>query len=105
MITDRPDTTSYRGRKATNQPNKTRICVYEKLCSQQMLREVLWYKLLSRFGFNYFTVFISDSPERQIDLLFTGSREILIDEKDVLDCIKVLLMSLSKIPAKSRFII
>ena len=45
------------------------------------------------FGFNYFTVFISHSPGRQIDLLFTGSREILIDEKDVLDCIKILLVN------------
>ena len=60
-------------------------------------REVLWYKLLSRFGINYFTVFMSHSPERQIDLLFTGSREILNDEKYVLDCIKMLLMSLSNI--------
>ena len=68
-------------------------------------REVLWYKLLSRFGFNYFTVFISHSPERQIDLLFTGSREILIDEKDVLDSIKIFLMSISKIPAKPTCII
>ena len=66
---------------------------------------MLWYKLLSRFGFNYFTVFISHSPERQIDLLFTGSREILIDEKDVLDCIKIFLMSISKIPVKPTCII
>ena len=65
-------------------------CQSQHIFKLKEFREVLWYKLLSRFGINYFTLFMSHSPERQIDLLFTGSREILNDEKDVLDCIKIL---------------
>ena len=33
-------------------------------------REILWYRLRSRFGVNYFNNFMSHSPERQLDLLF-----------------------------------
>ena len=39
-------------------------------------RETLWYKLICRFDIDYFKVFISNSPESQIDLLFSGSRGI-----------------------------
>ena len=62
-------------------------------------RETLWYKLICRFGIDYFIAFISNSPESQIDLLFSGSRGILNEEKDVVDCIKIFLVSLSKIPS------
>ena len=68
-------------------------------------RESLWYRLLSRFDVNYFNSFMSHSPERQLDLLFSGPREILNEEKDVIDCIKLFLMSLSKIPVYSSYII
>ena len=47
---------------------------------------------------------MSHSPERQLDLLFSGSREILNEEKDVIDCIKIFLMSLSKLPVYSSCI-
>ena len=62
-------------------------------------REILWYRLLSRFGVNYFNSFMSHSPERQLDLLFFGSSENLIEEKDVIDCIKIFL-----IPVYSSYI-
>ena len=62
-------------------------------------RETLWYKLICRFGIDYFIVFISNSPESQIDLLYSGSKGILNEEKDVVDCIKIFLVSLSKIPS------
>ena len=81
----------------------THLLLYSHSLNQ--FREVLWYNLLSHFGLHYFTIFMSYSPERQIDLLFTGSREILNDEKDVIDCIKIFLMSLTKIPAKFSCII
>ena len=48
---------------------------------------------------------MSQSPERRLDLLFSGSREILNEEKDVNDCIKIFLMSSSKIPVYSSYII
>ena len=54
---------------------------------------------------NYFNIFMSHSPERQLDLLFPGSREILNEETDVIDCIKIFLMSLSKLPVYSSCII
>ena len=46
-------------------------------------RETLWYKLICRFGIDYFIVFISNSAENQIDLLFSGFREILNEEKEL----------------------
>lgn len=64
-------------------------------------RETLWYKLICRFGIDYFIAFISNSPESQIDLLFSGLRGILNEGKDVIDCIKLFLVSLSKIPSQS----
>ena len=70
-------------------PESTHFLLYGVKLKE--FREVLWYKLLRRFGFNYFNVFMSHSPERQIDM-FTSSREILNDENDVFDCIKILLM-------------
>ena len=63
------------------------------------------YRLLSRFGVNYFNSFMSHSPERQLHLLFSRSREILNEEKDVTDCINIFLMSFSKIPVYSSYII
>ena len=48
---------------------------------------------------------MSRSPERQVDLLFSGCRGILNEEKDIIDCIKIVLMSLSKIPSKTSIII
>ena len=68
-------------------------------------RDALWQKLLTRFGIDYFIVLMSHSPERQIELLFSGSRGILNEEKDIIDCIKIFLMSLSKIPSKTNIII
>ena len=38
------------------------------------IRETSWYKVICRFGIDYFIAFISNSPESQIDLLFSGSR-------------------------------
>ena len=54
------------------------------------------------YGKNYLLdleLIMSRSPERQIELLFSGSRGILNEEKDIIDCIKIFLMSLSKIPS------
>lgn len=68
-------------------------------------RNVLWKRLLNRFGVNFFIDFISNPPESQIDLLFSGSRELLNDEKDVKDCMKIFLMSLAKLPSYSNILI
>ena len=68
-------------------------------------RDALWQKLLTRFGIDYFIVLMSRSPERQIELLFSGSRGILNEEKDIIDCLKIFLMSLTKIPPKTNIII
>ena len=35
----------------------------------------------------------------------TGSRDVLNDKKDVEDCIRILLLALSKIPSKSSYLI
>ena len=48
---------------------------------------------------------MSHSPEMQLYLLFSGSREVLNDKKDVEDCIRILLLALSKIPSKSSYLI
>ena len=61
------------------------------------IRETLWYKLICRFGIDFFIAFISNSPESQTDLLVSGSRGIVNEERDVVDCIKIFLVSLSKI--------
>ena len=54
---------------------------------------------------SYFILLMSRSPEKQIDLLFSGSRGILNDEKDIIDGINIFLMLLIKMPSKTSIII
>ena len=63
-------------------------------------RETLWYKLVCRLCIDYFIAFISNSPDSQIDLLFSESRGVLNEEKDVVGCIKIFVGSLSKISSE-----
>lgn len=65
-------------------------------------RDALWRRLLSRFGVKFYIESTSNPPKNQIDLLFTGSREILNNERDITDCI---LMSFMKIPSHSDILI
>ena len=73
-----------------------------RLCD---IRDILWKRLLNRFGVKYYIEFISYPPEAQIDMLFSGSREILDDKKDVFDCIKIVLRYFEKLPSPGNIII
>lgn len=73
-----------------------------RLCD---IRDTLWERLLSRFGVNFYIQFISYPPETQIDMLYSGAREILDGEKDVIDCIKLFLRSFEKLPSPRNIII
>ena len=52
-----------------SQPEHLMLCCIKL----NQIRETLWYKLICRFGIDYFIAFISNSPESQIDILFSGS--------------------------------
>lgn len=51
-------------------------------------RKVLWYKLLGRFGVQFYNRFKALSPSDQIDGLFSGCSDILTDDADRWECLK-----------------
>lgn len=59
-------------------------------------RNILWERLYIRFSVDFFVAFTTYPPEKQIDLLFSGCREILGSEGDIVDCIKIFIVSLGK---------
>ena len=60
-------------------------------------RELLWNKLIYRFGFEVFITFIALPVDRQLNGLFSGCQNILSEVQDVIDCLKIFVMSLYKI--------
>ena len=44
-------------------------------------REILWRRLILRFGLTFFSAFLSESPKSQLELLFSGCSKILNDRK------------------------
>lgn len=61
-------------------------------------RETLWSRLIGRFGIEFFVNFITNPPEKQLHILFTGSRETLDAETDIYDFLKIFLIALMKVP-------
>lgn len=60
----------------------------------QEFRNLLWEKLMNRFGLDFYLAFIAYSPVDQVDLLFSGCQGILSSETDTFDCIRIFVLSL-----------
>lgn len=67
--------------------------MYLKYVSNMYLK----YSRLHRFGIKFFKTFISLSPARQVDGLFSGCYNILENDTDIKDCLKIFLTSLTKL--------
>lgn len=87
-------------------------CVWKRLCHKRStsscnrtneFRDIFWKKLILRFGLEYFMLFISYSPDYQLEMLFSGCRGILSNEVDILDCLKIFVIYLAKIQFNSAF--
>lgn len=59
-------------------------------------RNILWKRLYIRFSVDFFVAFTTYPPEKQTDLLFSGCCEILGSEGDIVDCIKIFIVSWGK---------
>ena len=57
-------------------------------------RNVLWHKLIARFGFDFHTKFISLSASDQVNLLLSCFRDLLNVDNDRVDSMKIFLMPL-----------
>ena len=66
-------------------------------------RKVLWYKLLGRLGVQFYKRFKSLSPSDQIDGLFSGCSDILTDDADRWECLKIFITSLKVLQDKVNF--
>ena len=53
--------------------------------------------MFNRFGIKCFNTFISLSPARQVDGLFSGCSNNLENDTDIKDCLKIFLTSLTKL--------
>ncbi|MCG8048788.1 MAG: reverse transcriptase family protein [Candidatus Thiodiazotropha taylori] len=60
-------------------------------------REILWSRLIMRFGLTFFSTFMLESPKSQLELLFSGCSKLLNDKTDIVDCVKIFVTSLVKI--------
>lgn len=62
--------------------------------SNNAFRSVLWRKLIARFGFDFYIKFISLSASDQVNSLLSGCCDLLYDESDRIDSMKIFLMTL-----------
>ena len=65
--------------------------------SNEQFRNKLWKNMFNRFGIKFFNTFISLSPARQVNGLFSGCFNILENDTDINDCLKIFVTSLTKI--------
>ena len=47
-------------------------------------RHTLWHRLIMRFGITFFSRFISESPNGQLEMLFSGCPKLLSEKKRML---------------------
>ena len=62
--------------------------------SKNKFRNVLWHKLIARFGFDFYTKFISLSASDQVNSLLSGFCDLLNVESHRVDSMNVFLMTL-----------
>ena len=60
------------------------------------VRTKLWQSLIHRFSTGFFNTFIALSPADQVDSLFSGCYNILIDEDETKYCLWLFVASLSR---------
>ena len=66
-------------------------------------KKVLWYKLFGQLGVQFYKRFKSLSPSDQIDGLFSGCSDILTDDADRWECLKIFITSLKVLQDKVNF--
>ena len=76
------------------------------LCQEAMLlfcrktnefRDSLRRRLILKFGLKFLNDFITEPPNSQLEMLFSGCSKILKDKTDVTDCAKIFVTALGKI--------
>ena len=71
-------------------------------CSQTVdFQETLWRRLIFRFGMHFFNSFMTESPNGQIELLYSGCSKLLNNKIDVTDCVKIFSTALAKLHVHS----
>lgn len=64
-------------------------------------REILLRRLILKFGLKFFSDFISEPPNSQLEMLFSGCSKILKDKTDVTDSAKIFVAALGKIHSQT----
>ena len=65
--------------------------------SNHNFRNVLWQKLIARFGFAFYITFISLSATEQVNSMLSGFGTLLDHERDKVDSVKIFLSTLKLI--------
>ena len=63
--------------------------------SNHNFRNVLWQKLIARFGFAFYITFISLSATEQVNSMLSGFGTLLDHERDRVDSVKIFLSTLN----------
>ena len=58
------------------------------------IRNVLWRRLLMRFGVDFYKQFITLSPSDQVNALFSGFYGLVQDDNDRIETLKIFLKTL-----------